>query len=132
MTASCAAVLRVELGQRPLCFVLGSDAFLGLSSWYRWRDLDSLSHLVIMQRPGHALRLDDELTEWTASRRVTDPSALHGRSSGLILFQETTPLDISASGIRRLIAQGRSARFLMPNSVWDYIAHEGLYGYPQV
>lgn len=124
--------LRAELGERPLCFVLGSDAFLGLPSWYRWRDLDALTHLVVLQRPGHALRLGDELAEWTASRRVTDPAALHGCSSGLILLQETTPLDISASGIRRLIAQGRSARFLMPDPVWECIANEGLYGYPQI
>lgn len=124
--------LRAELGQRPLCFVLGSDAFLGLPGWRRWRDLAGLAHLVVMQRPGHALRLSGELAEWTAARQVTDPAALHGRSSGLILLQETTPLDISASGIRRLIAQGRSARFLTPDSVWGCIASEGLYGYPQV
>lgn len=124
--------LRAELGERPLCFVLGSDAFLGLPSWYRWRELDALTHLVVLQRPGHTLQPDEELAEWTASRRVTDPAALHGRSSGLILLEETIPLDISASGIRRLIAQGRSARFLMPDSVWECIANEGLYGYPQI
>lgn len=124
--------LRAEIGQRPLCFALGSDAFLGLPGWYRWRDLEHLAHLVVMQRPGHALRLGDELSEWTAVRQVTDPLALHGCSSGLILFQETTPLDISASRIRRLIAQGRSARFLMPDPVWECIAEEGFYGYPQI
>lgn len=124
--------LRAELGQRPLCFVLGSDAFLGLASWYRWRDLERLAHLVVMQRPGHVLRLGGELAEWTAARQVFDPAALRGCSSGLILFQETTPLDISASRIRRLIAQGRSARYLVPDSVWECIAEEGWYGYPQI
>ena len=124
--------LRAEIGQRPLCFALGSDAFLGLPGWYRWRDLERLTHLVVMQRPGHALRLGGELSDWAAARLVTDPLALHGCSSGLILFQETTPLDISASRIRRLVAQGRSARFLMPDSVWECIANEGFYGYPQI
>ncbi|MDN5849655.1 MAG: nicotinate-nucleotide adenylyltransferase [Nitrococcus sp.] len=124
--------LRAELGERPLCFVLGSDAFLGLPSWYRWRDLENLTHLVVMQRPGHELRLGAELIEWAAPRQVSDAAALHACSSGLILYQEPTALPISASGIRRLIAQGRSARFLMPDSVWQCIASEGLYGYPQV
>lgn len=124
--------LRAELGERPLCFVLGSDAFLGLFSWHRWHALGRLTHLVVIRRPGHALQFGDELAEWAAPRRVSDPGALHGCSSGLILFQETTPLAISASGIRRLIAQGRSARFLVPDSVWKYIASKGLYGYPQL
>lgn len=124
--------LRAELGRRPLCFALGSDAFLNLPSWYRWRELEGLAHLVVMQRPGHTLRLDGPLAEWAAPRRVTDSSALHGRCSGLILFQEITPLAISASAIRRLLAQGRSARFLVPESVWECITTEGLYGYPQV
>lgn len=124
--------LRAEIGQRPLCFALGSDAFLGLPGWYRWRDLPLLTHLVVMQRPGHALRLGEELSDWTAARQVADPLALHGCSSGLVLFQETTALDISASSIRRLLAQGRSARYLMPDPVWECIANGGIYGYPQI
>lgn len=124
--------LRNELGKRPLCFVLGSDAFLGLPGWHRWHELAVLAHLVVMQRPGHALQLSDELLEWASPRKVADPGALHGRECGLLLFQEVTQLDVSASGIRRLIAQGRSARFLMPDPVWGCIANEGLYGYPQI
>src|SRR5210317_2209069 len=36
--------LRSEFTTEPLCLVLGMDAFLGLSSWHRWKDLLTLAH----------------------------------------------------------------------------------------
>jgi nicotinate-nucleotide adenylyltransferase len=38
-----------------------------------------------------------------------------------------TPLAISASLIRDLIGHGHSARYLLPDSVLDYIETHGLY-----
>jgi nicotinate-nucleotide adenylyltransferase len=37
-------------------------------------------------------------------------------------------LDISATGIRQRIADGRSPRYLMPDTVWQTIRANGLYG----
>jgi len=37
-TADTLASLRRDLGpRRPLCFIMGSDAFRGLTQWHRWR-----------------------------------------------------------------------------------------------
>ena len=44
--------LRVEAGEQPVCLALGVDALAQLDSWHRWRDILSLCHLVVMQRPG--------------------------------------------------------------------------------
>ncbi len=46
------ALLREELGQIPLCLILGYDAFLGLPAWHQWHRLIELAHLVITHRPG--------------------------------------------------------------------------------
>ena len=40
---------------------------------------------------------------------------------------DMTPLAISASLIRDLIGNGHSARYLLPDSVLDYIAARHLY-----
>ncbi len=37
-------------------------------------------------------------------------------------------IDISATGIRQRVRNGRSVRYLTPSPVADYIAREGLYG----
>ena len=45
--------LRAKFGPaRPLVLLLGADAFAGLPSWHRWRELFTLAHLVAVQRPG--------------------------------------------------------------------------------
>jgi nicotinate-nucleotide adenylyltransferase len=46
--------LRAELGRRPLCLLLGADAFAALTTWHRWEELFELAHLVVAHRPGHA------------------------------------------------------------------------------
>lgn len=121
--------LRAELGERQsLCLIVGADAFLGLPSWHRWRDIPQLAHLVVMQRPGWALE-GGRLPEWAAPRRVDDPRELDQQPAGWITVVPVTPVNISATEIRRAIASGGDPGGMLPGSVWDYIQAHGLYGY---
>lgn len=124
--------LRREQGERPLCFGLGADAFSGLHRWYRWRELTDFAHLVVLERPGHEAAPAPEVAAWLANRRCASTDALRERPAGRVLFLSVTALDVSATEIRRLLARGRSARFLVPEGVWRRIAEEGWYGYPRL
>jgi len=101
----------------PLCLLVGADAFEGLSDWHRPLDILDLAHLVVMQRPGAPTARDPWLREQVEQRRTDDPAALRLQAGGLIYFQTVTQLDISATRIRRLLAQGKSPRFLLPDAV---------------
>jgi nicotinate-nucleotide adenylyltransferase len=122
--------LRVEFGtERPLVLLLGTDAFRGLTSWQRWRDLFLLAHIFVAQRPGHSLTpggMPGALAaEWR--KRAGTPDALRERPGGAVITYGTTALDISASAIRAHFAQKRSPRYLLPSPVLDYIETHGLY-----
>ncbi len=121
--------LREELGETPLCLLLGGDAFNGLTTWHRWQDLINLAHLVVMHRPGWTVApaQEGELGALLAGRLVTDKAPLHEQPAGCVLLQEVTQLDIAATTIRERVAAGRSPRYLLPEPVWDYIQREGLY-----
>ncbi|MBK1700737.1 nicotinate-nucleotide adenylyltransferase [Thiococcus pfennigii] len=122
------ASLRAELGpRRPLCLLLGSDAFAGFLAWHRPHAILGLAHLVVMTRPGPAPEWDPDLRALLAERQATDPAALARRPAGHIHCHEVTQLAISATAIRRLIAAGRSARFLLPDPVIAIIEQAGLY-----
>ena len=41
--------------------------------------------------------------------------------------EELRPLDISSTEIRDMLAEGRSARYLLPEPVLDYIQERHLY-----
>jgi len=121
--------LRGEVGTKPLCLLLGADAFLGLPSWHRWQELLQLAHLVVMHRPGWELTEDlaAPLAQLVATQRVHEAAALAAQPAGALLLAPVTPLDISATAIRELIATGRSPRYLLPDAVWEHIQAHDLY-----
>ncbi|HXH03271.1 MAG TPA: nicotinate-nucleotide adenylyltransferase [Candidatus Competibacteraceae bacterium] len=121
--------LRAELGpQRPLCLVVGRDAFLGLPTWHQWRRLLELTHIVVMERPGHATpEFEEPLAAVVEARAVRTAAAIAEAPAGRVLFWPTRVLDISSTQVRALLAQGRSPRYLLPDSVWDYIRAHDLY-----
>jgi nicotinate-nucleotide adenylyltransferase len=123
--------LRTELGAgRALCLLMGVDAFLGLTTWSRWERLFELAHIVVAHRPGFAVepaRMPDPLARQFETRAATAASELHEAAAGLIWLQPVTPLDISATAIRSAIRDLRSPRYLIPDSVLDYIHRSSLY-----
>ena len=123
--------LRAEMGDAvPLCLILGMDQFLDLATWHRWRELFGLAHLIVAARPGYggSKRVPaGELAREYAARLHADPRALHASAAGGIAIISITALDISASRIRAALAAGRSARYLLPDSVLDYIQANRLY-----
>lgn len=121
--------LRERFGAaRPLVLLLGTDAFLGLALWHRWRELFSLAHVAVTARPGTVFdpeRLPEPLAGEYAQRSTARLPA--GAASGSIVQFPTTPLAISASRIRARLAHSASVRYLLPDSVLDYIDRHRLY-----
>jgi nicotinate-nucleotide adenylyltransferase len=120
--------LRAETGpQRPLVLVLGTDAFAGLPTWHEWRTLFELAHIAVLSRPGQSPRLPDELAAEFAQRRAATDSDWRAAPAGRILALDITPLEISATDIRRRLAAGEEPRFLLPDAVWQLIRANGWY-----
>lgn len=120
--------LRQEVGaQSGLCMVLGCDAVLDITHWHRWQELLDWAHIVVIARPGWQLPGTGEVARWLHARRVEDSSALREQPAGCIAIEELRPLAISSTEIRALLAAGRSARYLLPQAVLDYIQDHKLY-----
>jgi nicotinate-nucleotide adenylyltransferase len=111
--------LRAEQGDRPLVLLLGADAFAGLASWHRWRELFEATHIGVLSRPGISADLPDELEREVAGRRIADAAGLHALPAGKVVELAVTPLEISATRIRELLAAGRDPRYLLPGGVFD-------------
>ena len=122
------ASLRAEDIDRPICLILGLDAFAALPSWHRWRELFNLAHFAVMQRPESTEpKWVGELADIVLENRMEDTGKLACTPFGKIVFLEVTQLAISATGIRKLIAGGKSPRYLLPDPVLEMIQLEGLY-----
>ncbi|MCY1290921.1 putative nicotinate-nucleotide adenylyltransferase [compost metagenome] len=122
--------LRGELAADDQLFLLlGWDAFCGLPTWHRWEELLLHCHLLVLQRPDADSEAPESLRDLLAARSVNDPLAIEG-VAGQIGFVWQTPLAVSATQIRQLLAEGRSVRYLVPDSVFAYIHAHGLYRAP--
>ncbi|AUF98109.1 nicotinate-nucleotide adenylyltransferase [Pseudomonas sp. S07E 245] len=119
--------IRAELGgDDQLFLVLGWDAFCGLPGWHRWEELLQHCHILVLQRPDADVEPPDELRNLLAARSQSDPTAMSG-PAGHISFVWQTPLAVSATQIRQLLASGKSVRFLVPDAVLAYIEAHDLY-----
>lgn len=119
--------LRAEFPNHPLGFIIGSDALARFSQWHRWDELIQLTHLIIAKRPNYEFTLTSEVKEYLDKYVTNDPHVLQQQTHGYIYFQEITALDISATEIRNLVQLGKSARYLLPENVLEYIEKNQLY-----
>ncbi|WP_238601284.1 nicotinate-nucleotide adenylyltransferase [Xanthomonas arboricola] len=123
--------LRDELGPTtPIAWLLGADAFIGLSGWHQWQALFGLAHFVIAARPGAPLDLADAPQLAAAVQgRWADRAGDLGTSPAGRLWSLQQPLrSESASAVRSRIASGGAWQALLPAPVAAFIVQEGLYG----
>jgi nicotinate-nucleotide adenylyltransferase len=110
------ASLRADVGpERPLVLLVGADAFAGLASWHLWRELFTLAHIGVLNRPGVTHAPPAELADFIAGRRS---ERVHG-PAGTVIDIAITPLDIAATAIREAFAAGYEPRFLLPSACFE-------------
>lgn len=127
-TADTLRQIREEIGpEEPLVMVVGTDSFAGFDGWREWERIPELAHVVVVLRPGSDITAGSAPAKLMADRAAGSVSDLHSGPCGRVLALEPPLMDISATGIRERIADGRSPRYLMPDSVWRRICDSGLY-----
>jgi nicotinate-nucleotide adenylyltransferase len=97
--------------------------------WYFISGADEVSNLLAWKEPD---RLLEEVVMVAATRPGYDLGRLDHLETGLRNFDrifpvECTRVDISATGIRRRILQGKSVRYLVPEGVYKILRDRRLY-----
>jgi nicotinate-nucleotide adenylyltransferase len=97
--------------------------------WFFITGADEVSNLLAWKDPD---RLLEEVVMVAATRQGYDLSKLDHLEAGLRNFDrifpvECTRVDVSATGIRRRILQGKSVRYLVPEGVYRIIKDRRLY-----
>jgi nicotinate-nucleotide adenylyltransferase len=126
-TVETLELFRREFSDEALVFILGMDSFRRLDRWHRWRDLPELAHLVVAERPGGSLPGPGPVADLLDERRCDDVATLMAKPAGHILICAPPLLDISATRVRALVAEGRSIRFLVPDKVIELINRTRCY-----
>lgn len=99
--------LRAERPRDDLFLVVGSDTLPEMSDWYQPEHLFALCTVAVAGRPG-----------------VATGKAPAGAK---VLELPGPGLEMSATDLRRRVREGKSVRYLVPDTVAEYIAKRGLY-----
>lgn len=96
-------------------FITGADAIQEIPSWDRIEELLGLCHFIAATRPG-CLPTVDNIKEH------------FGALGAARIHRLTTPeLEISSTDIRERVKKGYSIKYIVPESVENYILKEALY-----
>lgn len=93
-------------------FIIGADMVNYLPKWQGIHKLVEMLTFIGLQRPGSFLELD-----------ILPPYVQRA-----VKLADMPLVDISSSLIRRQIAVGQSVRYMVPETVYEYMIRGGLYG----
>ncbi len=124
-TVETLEAIRADAPDEDLAWVIGSDAYALLESWYRWQEVLELANLVVLQRPGGFPEMSEQMVAYTRAHQV---DSLAGCHKGGILVLEDAMQEVSAQDIRAGVAAGDDVSHLIPPPVALYIRQHRLYG----
>ena len=114
-------------GNFELFFIIGMDAFLEIGTWKEYRALFDYAHFVVISRPGFQ---SQDLGPFLTSLEVgleRDGYKFVVPSGNHLIFKEATLMAISSTDIRNRVAEGKTIRFMLPETVGEYIMRNRLY-----
>jgi nicotinate-nucleotide adenylyltransferase len=111
-----------------LYLMMGADAFAELETWRECDEIARLSNLIVHSRDHAATEERPGILAALKRFGYTKSQEHYVHPDGPTLdFVTTTFLPISSSHIRELLGAQKSARYLMPSDVLDYIQRHALY-----
>ncbi len=105
-TADTLAALAERYPGADLFTIVGDDAAAGLHTWERFEEVIAQSSLVVVDRPGEAVQLPDDVA-W--------------------IHVEVPHLEVSSTDLRARFNDGRPLDYLITDAVLTIIEGRGLY-----
>lgn len=113
-----------------LFFIMGTDLFRELNSWWRYQELIENCNIVVVTRPGYLIDLSERSLalkkEIKDLSNIFEVSSLELTSSS-IFFTNLVAENISSTTIRLLVSKGQQIIDYVPKQVANYIVKYQLY-----
>ena len=113
-TADTLRELRERSPDDELFLILGGDQAAALASWHEPEEVLALAEVAVVERTG-----------WHREAIAVKIAGLRGAAA--VRFFDMPRIDVSSTLVRRRAREGRPIRYLVPDSVADYIDAKGLY-----
>lgn len=108
-----------------LFFILGLDAFLDMPNWWQPERLSGLVDFIVVTRPGFD---PADIGKSPYIEHSEGPGLWSLTSGKRVIHVNITAMDISSTNIRGLLKEGKGIKYLLPETVEQYIYSHRLYG----
>jgi nicotinate-nucleotide adenylyltransferase len=114
-----------------LFLILGIDAFLDIPNWWKPYDLINMIDFILITRPGFEPSEVIIKSPFVKSNPISSSANLY-KSISLIsektaFLINVTAIDISSTEIRKLLKENKSIKYLLPESIEEYIHKHNIY-----
>jgi nicotinate-nucleotide adenylyltransferase len=113
--------------------IIGSDAFLDITTWERYSAIFEETPVIVMTRPGSRNSFQ-EIAEFIQQKLSSGycfsdkrNAFVHDKGKQNISVAEVPLIDISSTRIRELVSSGKPFGHLVPGPVEQIIVEKGLY-----
>jgi len=129
--------LATERGQGArFFFVMGADSWSEITTWREWERVLMLTDHIVVTRPGYELETNhvtraicERLVDLRGLEQGQLAEAIGESESTHIYVTDAVLMDVSATGIRRAVREGRDTEWLalVPPPVAEYMKKYTLY-----
>lgn len=105
-TINTLTYLKEKYPETEFCIIMGSDSLQNIAKWKNYTQIIDNHEIIVYERPGFAAEMSHP---------------------NIHILQHTPFINISATQIRELIKAGKSARYLLPEKVYEEILKGGYY-----
>ena len=123
------STLRELIEENPkhsLVWIMGSDAFAEIDSWYQWEDFIKMINIIVMVRPNHEIPIESEAYKLLQKSHTVDKDSLTS-GNGKILLLKIRPIEISSTDIRNKIINGSDVSEFLLEEVNELINKGNFY-----
>ena len=118
--------LKKEHPQDELLWIMGSDSFLDIESWYSYKKFIKEVNILVLQRPNYFLNKKNGLTDPITERSNFTKEDFSNDPNQVYLLK-IKPIEITSTHIRQMIYSDKDvASFIDPN-VNAFIKENNLY-----
>ncbi len=108
--------LTMKMPDSNFYFIMGADSLFHFESWYKADEIVKMCTILAASRASHVSADIESQIDYLAAKYNADIKLLN-----------TPNLDISSHSLRKRIRGGNSVRYLLPDSVEQYIKKHHLY-----
>ena len=118
--------VQLENEDCSLAWIMGSDSFLGIETWYQYEKLLQEANILILERPGYPLENNKSIRYILEQRKVDSISELL-EDSGRIFISKIDPIELTSTKIRDSIIRNEDVSSFLNRDVYRLIKNKKLY-----